>query len=54
MLDFAILVFKAKMSQCHNENDRPDGKTLKQNSPCMNTVLQNMNDNYELLLYDIK
>ena len=54
MLDFAILVFKAKMSQFHNENDRPDGKILKQNSPCMNTVLQNMNDNYKLLLYDVK
>ena len=44
MLDCAIFVFKAKMSQSHNENDRPDGKTLKQNSPSMNTVLQNMND----------
>lgn len=44
-LDSVVLVFKANMSQSHTQNDRPDGKTLKQNSPCMNTILQTMNDN---------
>ena len=31
--------FKTKMSKSCNENDRPDGNPLKQNSQCMNTVL---------------
>ena len=37
--------FEAKMSKSHNENDRPDNKPLQQISQCMNTILQNMNDN---------
>ena len=42
--------FEAKMSKSHNENDRPDNKPLQQISQCMNTILQNMNDNWQLLL----
>ena len=51
--------FYVKISESNNKNDKPfssctsktsDGKTLKQYSQCMNTVLQNMNGHWKLLL----
>ena len=51
--------FYVKISESNNKNDKPffscrsktsDGNTLKQYSQCMNTVLQNMNGHWKLLL----
>ena len=54
--------FLVKISKSHNKNDKSfsscrsktsDGNTLKQYSQCMNTVLQNMNSHWKLLLQEI-
>ena len=51
--------FYVKISESNNKNDKSffscrsktsDGNTLKQYSQCMNTVLQNMNGHWKLLL----
>ena len=54
-----LFLFWAKISKSHNKIDRiflqlqdatADGNTRKQNYQCMNNVLQNISDNWKLLL----